>query len=311
MMAKTGARVFALAAVVLSLAVIDHASADVVCGQDRATAGTYTWPYTWCIDKVDGSTNNDEIVYFHGLTGNEKSWQTGARPMAVRKSWASHGVQQPTVISISFGQIYVLTNIVDDQKQRPALLPLVLNTILPTLEARAGGLHGERILWGESMGGLNSAEVMFAAPEMFSRVALLCAAFGTVGPFSSQADLDAFFARSGPWVQRGVLQSIFKWARTEYQTPENYQAHDPLRLIQSTTRALPPMLVQVDGKDDLGFTEGDTLFANTAKERGYQVDFLTVSDGGHCGQTDESIAAIAEFLAHGAQTSSSGSRSHR
>lgn len=245
--------------------------------------------YEWCITPTD-RTKNPNIMYFmHGMWSSENVWDKNAENKQIKKEWDRLGYTSPTVISITFGRQWLLTE-VDGSKK---LYNIVMDHIMPELEAKAGGLgKGQRQLMGRSMGGFNSSQLFMKNPRMFDRVALYCPAITTVGPHSSQAEIDAFIKRTG--AKKSKLKKVLDWTREEFPTLADWNQHSPVVLAEKDfNKNYPALFISCGAQDEYGFYEGAKYLADLAKERGLETEWAPVK-GDHC--TLDPIKA-AQFFA--------------
>src|SRR5947209_5243815 len=70
--------------------------------------GTRPVAYDYCITRVAGSTNPDVIYHFHGLTQDHLAWVKDSLGVQIEKIWEQDRFAAPTVVSISFGQWWLL-----------------------------------------------------------------------------------------------------------------------------------------------------------------------------------------------------------
>lgn len=144
-----------------------------------------------------------------------------------------------------------------------------------------GGLQGgRRHLIGQSMGGFSAAEVALRNPGMFSRVALLCPAITTVGPFSSPVEIDDYIQRTG--ANPRLVKRMLKISRSVFINQKDWENHDPLRLLKkydSSKRS--KFYVSTGLSDGYGFLEGSEEFVDIAKDQSIISKWVPVP-GGHC-----------------------------
>lgn len=257
------------------------AKAAPTCATREISAG-YTYEY--CIRTGDRSKNEDIVYFFHGLWGNARSWfVAGTRTQLLEKRWAELGYN-PTVVTISFGEIWLLVN----TEEHP-LLSALQNEMMPFLESQVGGIRqGRRHLIGMSMGGFNSAQASLQLPGSFSRVALLCPAITTVGPYSSAQDIERYIQRTK--AQRSRVELMLDISRDFFKDQAEWDRHDPLLLLGRYSGAVKPTyLVSTGLQDEFGFQEGSAEFVKQAKAVAMKARWVPVQ-GGHCAFDRESVA---------------------
>ncbi|QDK37836.1 alpha/beta hydrolase-fold protein [Bdellovibrio sp. NC01] len=244
---------------------------DYSCGSESQMGLTFKY----CIRNVDRSKNQDIIYFFHGLMGNEETWftQRFGTGMLERK-WHWRGYD-PTIVTVSFGEVWLLVN-----NHRFPLIPFFKNNIMPFLEKKVGGLgKGKRMLIGQSMGGFNAIQASLQLPNTFSKVALLCPAITTVGPFSTPEEIAAYTERTHAVPSRVKL--LLSISRQVFLNQNDWDKHDPLKLIARYRAKKMPFYVSTGTADDFGFQEGSEVYSDLAKKLGFKSTWVPVP-GGHC-----------------------------
>lgn len=244
---------------------------DYSCGSETQVGITFKY----CIRHVDRLKNEDVIYFFHGLGGDEETWftQTFGTGMIERK-WHWRGYD-PTVVTVSFGQAWLLVN-----NERFQLLPYFEKVVMPFLEGKIGGLKsGKRMAIGQSMGGFNAAEAVLQRPGFFSRVALLCPAITTIGPFSSPEEIQEYIDRTGASPDK--VQLLLEISQKVFVDQQDWKRHDPLKLLSTYRGIKPSLFVSTGMEDDYGFQEGSELFASIGRKENFKTTWVPVG-GGHC-----------------------------
>ena len=144
-----------------------------------------------------------------------------------------------------------------------------------------GGLQGgRRHIIGQSMGGFNGAELALKKSGMFSRVALLCPAITTVGPYASDQEIDDYIDRTG--ARRSLVDKMLRISRSVFIDKKDWDNHDPLKLIKNySSKQKPRFYVSVGTNDGYGFQEGSRLFTQKAGAFSFLFRWVPVP-GGHC-----------------------------
>ena len=272
-------RRFALAIALLVFSSLGHAQdsaepsyqSDYSCGTESQLGFTFNY----CIRNVDRTKTQDIIYFFHGLMGNEETWFTQKMGTGMlERKWHFRGYD-PTIVTISFGEVWLLVN-----NNKYPLIPYFKDVIMPFLEKKVGGLgKGKRMLIGQSMGGFNAAQASLQLPNVFSKVALLCPAITTVGPFSSQQDIDAYITRTGAIPSRVKL--MLSISHQVFVNQRDCDKHDPLNLLGLYRANNPEFYVSTFLQDDFEFQEGSEEFVNAGKKVGFKTQWVPVP-GGHC-----------------------------
>jgi len=270
---------------VLSLALVDSSFAlGHQCGADKIDGVEYKW----CIDQAPES--REVLYYLHGAGRNEAAWSQSDDTALIQRQWLARKAQPPTVITVTFGPLWMLTEAA--RAKSPALYPLFVKKIMPRLEAKIGGVQGRRLLKSESMGGFNASQLVLKNPELFSRVVLSCPAIASLSPYASQAEIDAFLDRNKEFIDRNLVWQLLEWARLEFPSEADWRRHSPLLLAEGVGRDFPAIYLSCGDRDQFGFFEGVAKFADTLKHRGAAVTWESLP-GGHC---VENAKAIADFL---------------
>jgi S-formylglutathione hydrolase FrmB len=248
--------------------------------------------FKYCFKRGDQAGINQDIVYFlHGLEGNEKTWFSQKAGTAyIDHLWSKWGYN-PSVVTISFGDAWILVN-----NPRFQLLSFFKKVVMPFLESKVGFLgQGRRILVGQSMGGLNAAIASLKSPGLFSKVALLCPAITNVGPFSSQQEIENYIERTGANPKRVNL--MLTLSKKIFVNPLDWQNHDPLHLLKKYQGTKSKYYISTGVIDDYGFEEGTELFTRFSRQKGFHTWWVP-APGVHC---DFDRPTTARFIMEGGQ----------
>ncbi len=258
-----------------------------VCGTDSVEM----LEYDWCIDYDERGRNPDVLYYLHGVGRTPSDWQSNSENIAIQKEWQKRQVAPPTVISVSFGRAWLFSDLAGFF--RPAYYPSFVNVIMRTMEAKIGGVRGRRLLKGESMGGFNASQLYLKSGQYFDRVALVCPAIPTIGPFASSEESDAFVARNLGFVDWKLIFGFKFWTFQAFPSQEIWAMHNPLVLAKRLNRHSPPLYVSAGLRDEFGFFEGAAKLVKIARARGVKVTWVPLPVG-HCANDPKTLA---EFLA--------------
>jgi hypothetical protein len=233
--------------------------------------------FNFCLYDPQKSNKSSDIVYFfHGLEGSEKTWFTQVLGTRLIHNLWSHWGYNPRIITVSFGPQWILA---DNEKY--GYLRFMRTIAIPYLEKKIGGLNqGHRHLIGQSMGGFNAAEFSLKFPGFFSKVALLCPAITSVGPYSSYKDLERYIKRTG--ADRNLVYDLIKIGREYFMDQEDWENNNPLSLIRNyQSPKKSKYLISVGVNDDYGFYEGSRKFKLIAKLKQFSAEMASVP-GSHC-----------------------------
>jgi pimeloyl-ACP methyl ester carboxylesterase len=265
------------------------ASLSHQCGQDSAGGVSYSW----CIDTPTTHANQDVVFYLHGLEGNSASFIS--RYPKLEPALQAKGAA-PTVLTVSFGPIWFLTD--EATPIHPALHQVFVSQIIPQMEARLKRPIRNRLIMGESMGGLNASELFLKNGNLFSRAVILCPAMSILTPFASDQDLQAFLA-TRPYVQAQLVGESRTISQAEFPTPTIWKADDPLELVTKLSPSAAPVYISSGTHDEWGFYDGAAQFAHLATQQKAPVTWVSIPNVGHCVQTDSSNAQIVSFISEG------------
>lgn len=231
--------------------------------------------FNYCIRNVDRTKSKDIIYFFHGLAGNEETWFTQKLGTGIlEQKWHFRGYD-PTIVTISFGEIWLLVN-----NHRFPLLPYFKDVIVPFLENKIGGLGtGKRMLIGESMGGLNAVEASLQLPNLFFKVALLCPAITTLGPFASKDEIADYIKRTG--AKPAYINLMLSISKQVFINQKDWDKHDPLKLLLKYPATKPKFYISTGLQDEYGLQEGSAQFNQIANQKKFKSQWIPIP-GGHC-----------------------------
>jgi pimeloyl-ACP methyl ester carboxylesterase len=247
--------------------------------------------WSYCITKTKGSTNPDVIFHLHQAGGNEHHWIE--KWQETRNIWRAQGFQPPTVISVGFGPIWFLAE--KNSSSVSGLFGYFIETVMPEMEKLIGGVRGKRMLFGESMGGFNAMQLYFKRPDLFTRIAAVCPAITTVGPQSTQAEVDAYIARNKAskfkvdWHMRGLRQF--------FPDKAAWDKANPFALLQNFGAPwnAPELFMSCGTEDSWGFYEGASQLALELVKRSQSTVTWHSMKGDHCARPQDKVA---EFFSH-------------
>jgi len=243
--------------------------------------------WSFCITKVPGSKNENVLYHFHGRNGNatwwnDKTYHTGK----VHKQWLSMEKDPPSVISISFGKLWMLTA----KKDNKGLIDTFVNKIMPNVEARLGHKVGDRMLFGISMGGVNSIFASLHRPSLFKKTAVLCSPLPTISHHSSFSKMFDYYKTSSISLYRTAMKIYMSWKF--FSTQEIWDINNPVDILKNKTfTSLPDFYVSCGKKDDWDCMNGSQAFVNELKRIGQSVEWVP-REGGHCDIDHKSVASF-------------------
>ena len=247
-------------------------------------------PWTYCINKASNSTNTDVLYYLHARNGNATWWNdqeyhTGE----LYKVWRKQGLDAPTVVSISFGKLWVLSAY--NKKIEGGLNSVFYKTVIPTVEKRLDGNIGERMIAGISMGGFNTLLAALRPNTVFTKAASICSPVPTVSHHDGVRRVLKSAKETGTSFKRAFL--LWQFSYRYFPSKEIWQENDPLTLSKSFNPETGPAMYVTCGKtDDWGCFKGSELLVSTIENAGGDVQWVP-REGGHC---DVDYASLAAFL---------------
>jgi len=251
------------------------------CETDTSKAITYSY----CIHSIAGSLNHDVIYYLHGLNGNEHDWINSDFSAKAYQKW---GNQAPTVLTISYGPLWILAE--KNPRQKSGLFEHFTQIALPNLESKLEFTPAHRILIGASMGGFNASQLYLKKPYLFSKVILACPAITSVGPFSNSSDINTYISRTGA-DQSSVIRGL-EMIKQYYSDDQIWKQSSPILLVSKLVNpSFPPIHVSCGSTDRFGFFDGAKIFVDSIRQQGAQAEWSIVP-GPHC-SFDE--ADVIEF----------------
>jgi len=242
---------------------------------------------SFTIYKASSGVNEDIIYHFHGRNLDDAIWNDDTYYTSMIQSyWQNSNIKPPTVILVSYGSQWLLTP--KTSMPESGLLEDFVSQI-PLIESKIGKPRN-RILLGESMGGLNVLILGLTHPELFSKIASLCPGVYLDSPFSDFKTMKKALQRTG--ADPKIAFGIYKWAKTYVSNEEEYKAISPIDLIKKANVNYPELYLSCGLYDKYGNYEGTEALANTAKSKGIKTHWHPLY-GGHCAID---INSLADFL---------------
>jgi pimeloyl-ACP methyl ester carboxylesterase len=260
---------------------VSYSPASQQCGQ----AGQLRY----CVHRAAGGVNGDVVYHLHGRNLEAEIWNDPSYFTAmVQAYWQDAGLLPPTVISLSYGPVWLLAP--QGQAENSGLLDSIWLDI-SAIEAGVGQPR-RRMLMGESMGGLNSLVLGLSRPRQFDKVAALCPAVYLDSPFAPLGQIHAAMVRTG--AEPRIIFGIWQLSRSYVSSAEEWRRFSPLALIESAAvqEARPSLYLSAGLYDRYGLYEGTQRLAQRAAQRGLPTEWHPVY-GGHCAID---IASLGRFL---------------
>lgn len=242
---------------------------------------------SFAIYRASAGVNQDIIYHFHGRNLDATIWNDDTYYTSLIQSyWQKSNIMPPTVVLISYGPEWLLTP--KNSMIESGLMDDFISN-LPLIESKIG-IPKNRILLGESMGGLNVLILGLSHPELFSRVASLCPGVYLDSPFSDFEKIQIAIKRTG--ADPKIAFGIYKMAKTYVANEEEWREISPINLIKSANNSYPELYLSCGLYDKYGNFEGTEALANLANSKGVKTHWHPLY-GGHCAID---ISSLADFL---------------
>ena len=242
----------------------------------------------YCIYRAKSGTNGNVVYHLHGRNLDEQIWNDDTYwTSMVQASWQQTKSLPPTVVVISYGPTWLL--VPKGKKQDSGLLEAFMAK-LPDIDQKTG-IPKERLLLGESMGGLNVLIAGLSYPQSFAKIASLCPGVYATSPFAPWSAMKRTLERTG--ADPKIAFGIWLLARQYVADEDEWKSMSPLELVKRADGQYPALYLSNGLYDAYGNFEGSQKLAENAAERGVSVQWHPLY-GGHCAID---TASLARFLA--------------
>ncbi|NHF60101.1 esterase family protein [Flavobacteriaceae bacterium TP-CH-4] len=242
---------------------------------------------SFTIYRARTGVNQDIIYHFHGRNLDDAIWNDDTYYTSLIQSyWQKSNITPPTVVLISYGPAWLLTP--KNSMVESGLMDDFISK-MPLIESKIGRPKN-RILVGESMGGLNVLILGLSHPELFSRVASLCPGVYLDSPFSDFEKIQEALKRTG--ADPKIALGIYLLAKTYVSNEEEWKEISPIDLIEEANIHYPELYLSCGLYDKYGNYEGTETLVNTANSKGVKTRWHPLY-GGHCAID---IVSLADFL---------------
>jgi pimeloyl-ACP methyl ester carboxylesterase len=242
----------------------------------------------YCVYRAKSGTNGNVVYHLHGRNLDEQVWNDDTYWTAmVQASWQQTKILPPTVVVISYGPTWLL--VPKGKKQDSGLLEDFMAK-LHDIDKKTGNPK-QRLLVGESMGGLNVLIAGLTYPQSFAKIASLCPGVYATSPFASLSTMKGTIERTGgdPKIGFGIWLLAKKYVADEGE----WQRISPLDLAKRANGQYPALYLSNGLYDAYGNFEGSQMLADKAAQRGVSVEWHPLY-GGHCAID---ASSLARFLA--------------
>jgi Putative esterase len=242
---------------------------------------------SFSIYRASIGVSEDIIYHFHGRNLDNTIWNDDTYfTSLIQSHWQKSNIKPPTVVIVSYGPQWLLTP--KNSMVESGLMDDFISN-MPFIESKIGKPKN-RILLGESMGGLNVLILGLSHPELFSRVASLCPGVYLDSPFSDLNKLKEALKRTG--AEPKIAFGIYKMAKTYVSNEEEWKEISPIDLIKKANIHFPELYLSCGLYDKYGNYEGTEALANLANLKGVKTNWHPLY-GGHCAID---ISSLADFL---------------
>lgn len=266
-----------------------------------------------CIDTPKNSTNTI-VYYLHGAGNSEQVWfddffYTGQ----VREYWKVHSLPRPKVVSISFdfskfnpelGRSWLL---VPKNADSPVsgLFEYFQNVLIPEIDKVIGFTPKKRFVFGESMGGFNTA-LLGLKTAIFEKAAVICSPMAEgVTPFSSEDAKLSYMKTSIAWNYFSYIENgheiimdrttgMNKLLKAFVPTEGLWPDVDPIELAKMAKGSETSFYVTAGAHDPYLTYEGSQRFSEILQSQNVSSEWRP-QWGGHC---TVDIPSLARFLSH-------------
>jgi len=239
-----------------------------------------------CVTQDPGDASDYVIYFFHGLNGSPSEMGRGDMLNYINQIWEKElPGKKPSIIGYSLGRRSNLA--------KPGLIQLAMEEIFPKIEADYLKVQPKfRAALAISLGGWNLFHLTQHNASFFTKAAFLCPALAPITPWSSSAEIAAYRKRTGAsWLYvKFMLQGVSE----AYDNNEAlFRPFSPYPLMESHQGSFGDLYIAVETKDEFGFQEGATHFAEKSAAKGSKVEFH-LRPGGHC--KSQKMDEVAKFL---------------
>lgn len=251
------------------------------------TCGSLTFQRTakYCIYQMEGSKSKNIIYVLHGRGQHERVWKEYADQ--INGFWKTMGYEIPTVISFTYGSDWLLVE--ENGSPLSGLLDEVVDRVMPALEEKIGGLKGERILVGGSMGGFNTTQLALKRGHLFSQAIILCPAMTTFSPFDPLSIVWEYIERTH--AKPSKVFAAIELVQKFFPDDQAWLRASPVELAKKYLNSSSvPIYLSCGTHDEYGFFEGTEQFYQIGKDRGARIKWKPVPFGKHCDFSELDIA---------------------
>lgn len=243
----------------------------------------HRWSY--CVYTGDRSHKKVILYALHGKDEDASFWarKTGY-PALLQKYWQDYDKKYPTVVTVSFGPVWLLTE--KGSAKDSGLIDSFFSEVIPGIEEKLGRPR-QRFIMGVSMGGLNSLVAAFAQPKMFNRIVSLCPPVYEMSPYSGWRKMMSFAYQTG--AQPQSLFTAMALGRYYFASTQEWLNFSPLEQVRAV-RFKPRQHIYISAglRDEFGLFKGVQRLVHHLENSGGIVHWKPFS-GKHCSVDIESL----------------------
>lgn len=255
----------------------------------RATNRDRRIYFSYCFYRLNQKADSNLIYFNHGKGNSHEALHKkifiDTSFINFQKLILQLGPDSPNIISISFGQTWLLTSS-DDKKLFPREATIsIYQRIMGYLEAKHNLVPPKRYSMGISMGGLNTLQLIMHTP---------------VGTFDQAVVINPAIPRCYPWNLLDLKCLTAPIIRSQW-TKDQWASQNPTGIVGSSkfSSLTPPVQLQRSLKDKLVHPETSKALLDVLLSRGVVVDHVTNSRAGTVfsgGHGEFVVEKVVEFL---------------
>ncbi len=244
----------------------------------RCASETDPIPWEYCVHHSPGSASGDLLVYFHGRRGNARWWNDATYYTGeLYTHWRDRGTQPPTVVSISFGPLWVLSG------ENGAAFEGVIERSRDHAVDWAGHDFDRLLVVGESMGGYNALLAGLDARVPVDKVAALCPPLSATSPFGT-----GVLGRLRESAPREAFM-LFAFSRAFFHDEVHWRHTDPVARVSAGESFEPALHLSCGEHDPWGCQQGGQVLVDTLRAAGQSPQWQLLPQG-HCAIDSRSLA---------------------
>lgn len=207
------------------------------------------------------------VYYFHGFTGNQRSWDFAPMPQDIEQNWEANSTKRPHIITISFGSQWWFDN--DYFRSIDYFFSWAPENILEFEPLKTS-------IYGNSMGGYNALRFYSRTRHKIDRLALSCPATPSSLSEKGETSFDG-----NPLLSFLANDTIYM------ENDDDWTVESGLNIDTETK-----FYIGSTPTDAYGFYRGNINLYEVIKDMGADIT-LDEQSADHC---DLESSALAEFL---------------